>query len=107
MQAMLQTFLNVVEFGMPLQKAVEMARVWSANFPNSFAPHDYIPGALCVEEGVDPATSAALAGMGHQIQPWARFPAAGGGICAVMQDPATGLRHAGADPRRECYAIAW
>lgn len=107
MQAMLQTFLNVVEFGMPLQKAVEMPRVWSANFPNSFAPHDYIPGALCVEEGVDPATSAALAALGHHIQPWARFPAAGGGICAVMQDPATGLRHGGADPRRECYALAW
>ena len=43
-QAMLQVFLNVVEFGMPLQRAIEMPRVWSMNFPNSFAPHDYVPG---------------------------------------------------------------
>jgi gamma-glutamyltranspeptidase/glutathione hydrolase len=45
--------------------------------------------------------------MGHLVQPWERFPAAGGGVCAVMHDAATGLRHAGADPRRECYALAW
>jgi gamma-glutamyltranspeptidase len=29
------------------------------------------------------------------------------GVCAVMQHPQTGLRHAGADPRREGYAAAW
>jgi gamma-glutamyltranspeptidase/glutathione hydrolase len=107
MQAMLQVFLNVVEFGMPLQRAIEMARVWSMNFPNSFAPNDYVPGRLCVEGGIDDAASRALAGLGHRVQPWARFPAAGGGVCAVMHDAATGLRHAGADPRRECYALAW
>ncbi|HEX5130280.1 MAG TPA: gamma-glutamyltransferase, partial [Usitatibacter sp.] len=107
MQAMLQVFLNVVEFGMPLQRAIEMPRVWSMNFPNSFAPHDYVPGALCVEGGIEDAVSQSLSAMGHRVQPWARFPAAGGGVCAVMHDAATGLRHAGADPRRECYALAW
>ncbi len=107
MQAMLQVFLNVVEFGMPLQRAIEMPRAWSMNFPNSFAPHDYVPGALCLEGGIEEAVIGSLRAMGHQVQLWARFPAAGGGVCAVMQDPATGLRHAGADPRRECYALAW
>jgi gamma-glutamyltranspeptidase/glutathione hydrolase len=107
MQAMLQTFLNVVEFGMPLQRAIEMPRAWSMNFPNSFAPHDYIPGALCVEEGIDAAVAAELRQLGHRVEPWARLPAAGGGVCAVMRDPSTGMFHAGADPRRECYALAW
>ena len=107
MQAMLQVFLNVVEFGMPLQRAIEMPRVWSMNFPNSFAPHDYVPGALCVEGGIEEPTIAALEGLGHRVQRWAKFPAAGGGVCAVMRDPASGLRHGGADPRRECYAVAW
>ena len=107
MQAMLQTFFNVVEFGMPLQKAIESPRAWSVNFPNSFAPHDYIAGGLCVEAGIDEKVSAELKAMGHNVQPWARLPAAGGGVCAVMRDPATGLVHAGADPRRECYAVAW
>ena len=107
MQAMLQTFFNVVEFGMPLQKAIESPRAWSINFPNSFAPHDYIPGGLCVEGGIDEKVSGELKAMGHNVSPWARLPAAGGGVCAVMRDPATGLMHAGADPRRECYAVAW
>jgi gamma-glutamyltranspeptidase/glutathione hydrolase len=57
MQAMLQVFLNVVEFGMPLQRAIEMPRVWSMNFPNSFAPHDYVPVALCFEGGIEDAVS--------------------------------------------------
>lgn len=107
MQAMLQAFLNVVEFGMPLQRAIEMPRAWSANFPNSFAPHAYVPGALCVEEGIDAAVVGALRSLGHAIEPWARLAAAGGGVCAVLRDRDTGLVHAGADPRRECYAIAW
>lgn len=107
MQAMLQVFLNVVEFGMPLQRAIETPRAWSMNFPNSFAPHDYVPGALCLEGGVPEPTIAGLEALGHKIQKWALLPAAGGGVCAVMRDPASGLRHAGADPRRECYALAW
>ncbi|MEO5695196.1 MAG: gamma-glutamyltransferase [Usitatibacter sp.] len=107
MQAMLQVFLNVVEFGMPLQRAIEMPRAWSMNFPNSFAPHDYVAGALCLEAAIEEPVIGSLRAMGHQVQLWAKFPAAGGGVCAVMQDPATGLRHAGADPRRECYALAW
>ena len=107
MQAMLQVFLNVVEFGMPLQRAIEMPRVWSMNFPNSFAPHDYVPGALHVEEGIEESVVRELEALGHRSQKWARFPAAGGGVCAVMRDPGSGLVHGGADPRRECYALAW
>jgi gamma-glutamyltranspeptidase/glutathione hydrolase len=107
MQAMLQVFLNVVEFGMPLQKAIESGRVWSANFPNSFAPHEYVPGRLCVEGGVDEPVMDELEALGHRVELWTRYPAAGGGVCAVLRDPRTGLMHAGADPRRECYAIAW
>ena len=107
MQAMLQVFLNVVEFGMPLQRAIESARVWSANFPNSFAPHEYVPGRLCVEDGVEDSTTEGLEALGHRVELWTRYPAAGGGVCAVMRDPRTGLLHAGADPRRECYAVAW
>jgi gamma-glutamyltranspeptidase/glutathione hydrolase len=107
MQAMLQVFLNVVEFGMPLQKAIEMPRAWSMNFPNSFAPHDYITGALCLEGGFPKDVHNALGNLGHRVQDWAQFPAAGGGICAVVRDGNTGLLHGGADPRRECYALAW
>lgn len=107
MQAMLQVFLNATLHAMPLQEAIEASRVWSMNFPNSFAPHAYVPGRLCIEGGISEEVSKGLAALGHRAESWARFPAAGGGICAVMRDPRTGLLHAGADPRRACYAVAW
>lgn len=107
MQAMLQVFLNATLHAMPLQQAIEASRVWSMNFPNSFAPHAYAPGRLCIEGGIGEDAAQGLAALGHRTESWARFPAAGGGICAVMRDPRTGLLHAGADPRRECYAMAW
>ena len=107
MQAMLQVFLNVVLHKMPLQQAIEAGRVWSMNFPNSFAPHAYSPGRLCIEGSIGPEVANSLQSLGHRTEAWAQFPAAGGGICAVLRDPRTGLLHAGADPRRECYALAW
>ena len=41
--AMVQMFLNIVEFGMEPQTAVEQPRFTSWNFPNSFWPHEYLP----------------------------------------------------------------
>jgi gamma-glutamyltranspeptidase/glutathione hydrolase len=106
-QAMLQVFLNLVEFDMAVQQAVEAPRAYSANFPNSFAPHDYYPGRLSLDGHMPAAVAAALAARGHDIELWPVFPAAGGAVCAVKRDFATGRLHAGADPRREAYAIAW
>ena len=51
-QADLQLFLNVVEFGMNPQAAVEAARFSSSSFPGSFYPHAYAPGQLNVEPGI-------------------------------------------------------
>ncbi len=106
-QGMLQVFLNVVEFGMTMQQAVEAPRVSSQSFPNSFAPHAYYPGRLNVEEDFGPAVIAELQRRGHDVEVWPRFPAANAAVCAIRVDPETGLRHAGADPRREGYALAW
>jgi gamma-glutamyltranspeptidase/glutathione hydrolase len=106
-QGMLQVFLNVVEFGMTMQQAVEAPRVSSQSFPNSFAPHAYYPGRLNVEEDFGPTVIAELQRRGHDVEVWPRFPAANAAVCAIRVDPETGLRHAGADPRREGYALAW
>jgi gamma-glutamyltranspeptidase/glutathione hydrolase len=106
-QGMLQVFLNVVEFGMTMQQAVEAPRVSSQSFPNSFAPHAYYPGRLNVEEDFGPAVIAELQRRGHNVEVWPRFPAANAAVCAIKVDPETGMRHAGADPRREGYALAW
>lgn len=106
-QGMLQVFLNVVEYGMTMQQAVEAPRISSQSFPNSFAPHAYYPGRLNVEEDLGPEVIAELRRRGHDIEVWPRFPAANAAVCAIKVDPETGLRHAGADPRREGYALAW
>jgi gamma-glutamyltranspeptidase/glutathione hydrolase len=106
-QAMLQVFLNVHEFGMPLQQAIEAARIGTFNFPNSFAPHTYFPGRLCVESRMPEPTVQALRAIGYDIQMWSEVSWSAGAVCAVMKDSATGLIHAGADPRRAAYALAW
>ena len=97
----------VTQFGMPLQAAIEAQRFCSANFPNSFPPHDYFPGRLCIEADMPGDVIAAMRARGYDVEVLARLPAKSGAVCAVMRDPHTGLKHAGADPRREAYALAW
>ncbi len=106
-QAMLQVFLNIAEFGMHVQQAVEVPRISSSSFPNSFAPHTYWPSRLNVEDTIAKDTVQALQSMGHDVDVWPQFPGQNGGVCAVLQHPVTGQKHAGADPRREGYAGAW
>jgi gamma-glutamyltranspeptidase/glutathione hydrolase len=103
-QADLQLFLNVVEFGMDPQAAVEAARFSSSSFPGSFYPHAYAPGQLNVEPGIPSQARDTLALQGHRINP---VPNAGIGAIVTMLDAETGLRSAGADPRRPTYAFGW
>lgn len=106
-QAMLQVFLNVAEFGMNPQRAIEEPRVISESFPDSFWPHGYAPGLLNVEGRIAPEVRAELARRGHRINDWPDWNGAACSVCAIVVDPATGTRVGGADPRRECYALGW
>ena len=105
--SMLQVFLNVTQFGMELQQAVEAARVAPFSFPNSFAPNDYLPGRVCVESRISTETVESLKRRGHDVQLWPELAWAAGAVCAIFRDPRTGMLHAGADPRRAAYAAAW
>lgn len=104
-QAMLQVFLNVTQFGMPMQQAIEEPRFGTFLFPNSFAPHGI--GHFNVEKRISDAVISQLKALGHPVEMWSALTPAAGAVCAVMRDPTTGWRHAGADPRREAYAVAW
>ena len=46
----MQTFLNVVEFGMNVQEAIEAPRWSTRSFPQSPFPHQMYPGELTVED---------------------------------------------------------
>ena len=104
-QSMLQVFLNVSEFGMQVQEAVESPRFGTFTFPNSFSP--FAVGGFNMESRFPRQTMDALAALGHRLELWPEVASAAGAVCAVMKDPQTGWLHAGADPRREAYAVAW
>lgn len=105
-QAMVQVFLNLVEFGMSVQDAIEAPRFGSYNFPGSFSPHRYEPGVLRLEGRFPEATAEALLSMGHRIRRWKDWDWEAGALHMVCREP-NGLLLAGADPRREGYAIGW
>jgi gamma-glutamyltranspeptidase/glutathione hydrolase len=62
---------------------------------------------LCVESRIPRETSRKLADLGHDIEHWGAAVWIAGAVCAIRRDKTTGLLHAGADPRREAYALAW
>jgi len=106
-QAMAQVLLNLVEFDMEPQAAVEAPRFATYSFPGSFAPHAYNPGLLRMERGLGDDVLRALAGLGNRVEPWDDLPWRGGGVCLVRFDAALGILEGAADPRRECYALGY
>lgn len=105
-QAMLQVLLNVLHFGMEPQAAIEAPRIASYAFPSSFAPYEYYPRRLAVESRIPQTVREALAARGHEVKDWPGTTWLAGSVELVMIDPETGLRLAGADPRRPAGAIA-
>ena len=101
---MLQVFLNIVEFGMEPQEAIEAPRAITHSFPNSFWPHGIQPGEVTVEARVDSQVRDVLRERGHIVhdnQDWGSVSC----VCAITVDPDTGVRAGGADPRSTSYAI--
>ncbi|PKB68106.1 MAG: gamma-glutamyltransferase [SAR202 cluster bacterium Io17-Chloro-G4] len=104
-QSMVQLFLNVAEFGMDVQQAVEAPRVSTWSFPNSFWPHAYYPGLVGVEGRISAHTVAELERRGHKVDIWDDFTSKMGCLCAIQVDQERGGLSAGADPRRDGYAM--
>ena len=104
-QAMLQVLLNVELFGMNPQEAVEAPRFATFSFPSSFSPHSHFPGRLSYEARISADVLDALAAVGHELFAWPDWIWRAGGVCLVTKDHRTGVVSAGADPRRECYAL--
>lgn len=63
-----QALVNLIDHRMPLQQAVEAARVWTQG------------GPLELEPAIDDAVAAALTGRGHDT---VRVANVGGGLCAI------------------------
>jgi gamma-glutamyltranspeptidase/glutathione hydrolase len=101
----LQTFLNIVEFGMNVQQAIEAPRWTTRSFPSSPFPHTMYPADVGVEARIPADTRAELARKGHRVRVSRAWSL--GSNAAILIDPATNVFHAGADPRVNAYALAW
>ena len=104
-QSMVQLFLNVAEFGMDVQQAIEAPRVASWSFPDSGWPHGYTPAAMSAEGRIDPATIAELERRGHRVDVWDDWTPRMGALCAITIDRERDTLAVGADLRRDNYAL--
>jgi gamma-glutamyltranspeptidase/glutathione hydrolase len=105
-QALLQVLLNIIEFGMNPQEAVEAPRFDTQHYVSSFDDHEFLPGSLNVEARIPEKTVGELKDRGHKV----KVQSAWGTLSAptvIIYDPHTGVSSAGADPRRGRYAVAW
>ena len=83
-QAMLQCFLNIVEFGMNPQQAVEVPRFVTDSFPATSHPHPYAPGQANLESRIPEETRRSLEQLGHRIVVWSPWNwKAGGGYAPL------------------------
>ncbi len=99
----LQFFLNVVDFGMDLQAAIEAPKFSTQHFPSTFYPHNSRPGVLRVEDRVPANVRDALASRGHHIE--VRPPWSEGHVLAVQINTKTGVLAGGADPRGQAAPV--
>jgi gamma-glutamyltranspeptidase / glutathione hydrolase len=101
----MQTLINLIDFHMNIQQAIEAPRWSSRSFPASTFPHTMVPGDMSVEARIPEAIRQALIARGHKLRispPWSVGSNAG-----IVIDPSTGVLNAGADPRVEAYAWSW
>jgi gamma-glutamyltranspeptidase/glutathione hydrolase len=105
-QALLQVFLNIVEFGMNPQEAVEAARFDTQHYVSSFDDHEFLPGSLNVESRVGLGVIQELGARGHKTKVQSEWGTLSSPT-VIMFDSRTGVAAAGADPRRGRYAVAW
>jgi gamma-glutamyltranspeptidase/glutathione hydrolase len=96
-QAMLQVLLNIIDFGMSPQEAVEAPRFQTEHFYTSFAAHEFVPGKLNLEARIPKATADQLTALGHLVSVTGDWSNASAPTVIQMAD---GVLQGGADPRR-------
>jgi gamma-glutamyltranspeptidase/glutathione hydrolase len=92
-QTLVQLLNNLAVFGMDVQEAVEAPRVTHES------------AGVLVEARVPAAVRGTLARLGHPVGVLPAWSSNVGGAAAVLMHPESGIRQAGADPRRDSYAI--
>lgn len=91
-----QMLLNVLEFGMEIQDAIEAPRV-----------RVFSGSHVDIEDRVDPDVRATLTRLGHSLTVLPPFFWGVGGGQGIRVVPDSGALVGGADPRRDGYVMGW
>lgn len=93
-QAQVQQFINIVEFGLGAQAAVDNPRWVTGSFPATTYPYD-VSNVLELENGFSPELTQSLEDRGHTIEPGSS-PFGNAGVIIIHDD---GTPETGADER--------
>ncbi len=101
-QALLQVLLNIVEFDMTPQEAVEAPRFQTEHLFSSFGNHEFTPGRLNLEGRIPIATADALRSLGHRVALTGDWSNSSAPTVIWVHD---GVLNGGADPRRARFVF--
>jgi gamma-glutamyltranspeptidase/glutathione hydrolase len=103
-QNLLQFFLNVVEFGMNVQQAVEAHNITSYQMQSSFGAHNSEPGRIEVSTRIPGWVRENLSEMGYDVVTIDRTYSP---ITAIYFDGENGTMWGGASDYGDDYGVAW
>jgi len=103
-QNLLQCLLNILEFGMTPQQAVEAPNMNSFQMMNSFQDHTSQPGRMLVANSTPPTVREALQKLGYTLQFSERTS---GPITAIWFDRKHGTMWGAASNHGEDYGVVW
>ena len=103
-QNLLQFFLNIVEFGMTPQQAVEAPNINSYQMRSSFGAHESRPGHLLLALSTPDSVRSSLQGMGCTLEFEERTS---GPINAILFDRLHGTMWGASSNHGEDYGVGW
>jgi gamma-glutamyltranspeptidase/glutathione hydrolase len=101
-QIHLQTYINLIDFGLDIQQALESPRWLSGRFGLG-EPRD----TLHIEARFPKATIDTLEARGHLVDRWDNWNELAGHAHGIVIDPQSGMRLGGSDPRSDGAAIGY
>jgi gamma-glutamyltranspeptidase/glutathione hydrolase len=96
-QALLQVLLNIIDFGMTPQEAVESPRFQTEHFYASFDFHEMNAGVVSLEGRLSRDTIQRLIALGHHVQVAGEWSNTSAPVVILKKD---GVLNGAADPRR-------
>jgi gamma-glutamyltranspeptidase/glutathione hydrolase len=95
-QSLIQLMMNVMEYGMNAQNAIENPRYQTRHLVASLDEHAWSIGDLMLDERIPQTVAADLAARGHKVQIMSRYN--NGAAPVMIRLLPSGIIEAGADP---------